>query len=109
MKNTHAKPGFNRAGMIIIHAPDEKTITAKALFVRLLGVSKTRISTGEDHIEKIHESSAVFLEVRKDLEIRLTVLEDGLRYQFQLRFLDDPTAKPRLPDMLELNWALELP
>lgn len=109
MENTHAKPGLNRAGMIIIHAPNEKTITAKAFFVRLLGVSKTRISTSEDHIKKIHESSAVFLEIRKDLRTRPTVLEDGLRCQFQFRFPEDPTAKSRFPDMLDLNWTLELP
>ena len=109
MENTHAKPGFNRAGMIIIRAPDEKTIAVKAFFVRLLGVSRTRISTGGDRTEKIHESSVVFLEIRKDLETRPTVLEDGLRRQFQLRFPDDPTAKPRFPDVGDLNWIWELP
>lgn len=107
--NTHAKPGFNRAGMIIIHAPNETTITAKAFFVRLLGISKTRISTSENYIEKIHESSAVFLEIRKDLGTGTRVLEDGQMCQFQFWFPEDPTAKSRFPDLLDLNWILELP
>lgn len=107
--NTYAKPGFNRGGTSILRLQGEKLFAAQGFLVRLLGICKTSISTGEDQMRKTHECSAVFLDLQKELYSSPTMLQDGFHRSFEIQFPDNPTAKHRFPDSETLNTLLEVP
>ena len=107
--NTHAKPGFDRCGMSILRLQGEKVFAAQGFFVRLLGICKTSVTTGEDQMRKTHECSAVFLHVQREIYSQPKTLQDGFHHGFQIRFPDNPTAKHRFPDTETLNRLLEVP
>lgn len=107
--STHAKPGFSRCGMSILRLQGEKVFAAQAFLIRLLGICKTSVSTEEDQMRKTHECSAVLLDIQKELRSGPTMLQDGYRHSFQIRFPDNPTANHRFPDLEIFNRSLEIP
>lgn len=75
---------------------------AKSLIITLLGVSKTRIITGDGPNEETHESSATFLEISKQIYSGPMLLEDGHVSRFHFQFPDDPILTYYHPD--DMDW-----
>lgn len=89
---THAKPETHLSGSITLRPHPGTDFDLRTLSVSLVGVSKTRIITGDGPSEEIHESSVVFLEIQKEIHRGPMVLGSGHVCQFNFIFPEDPAS-----------------
>ena len=110
------RPAFMCSGRLILRLPDDQIFFAKEFYIKLLGITKTRIKKGNCGVEETCESSTVFMEVRDDFQRHLELSnewENGRRTSFQLYFHDNPDARNRERRIMvpnaggPWNWAVK--
>ena len=89
---THAKPETHLAGSITLRPRPGTDFDVRTFTISLLGVSKTRIITGNGSSEEIHESTAIFLKIEKEIHRGPMVLESGHVCHFNFAFPEDPAS-----------------
>jgi len=95
----NAIPSSYRTVIVTTEPKPGTDFMAKSFTVTLLGVSKTRIITSDG---EVHESSATFLKIQKEVYYGPTLLEDGSPTYFFFQFPDDPVLRQHHP--IDVNW-----
>ena len=104
--NVHAKPGFNRGGIVKFRDANGDSICVKEFYVALLGIL-TISNTTDEAVLGCDQYEHVFFEQRIDMPRYRPKIESGSWHYFQLWFPDQLMAPRHLP--AEAERLCEIP
>ena len=108
VRDKSLKQGDQLRGFVTLDPDAGSEYNLKTLLIRLLGVSKTRITTGKGINEKIHKNSVTFLELEKEYQTGPATLKSGHVSQFLIDTPEDP-ASARDRDELRTPHLMQKP